>query len=155
MSEQQSNVEPRDFEKEFSDERANWTEKIRTYSVRMKNIREVAEVQVDLYTSRQVLLEYQSKLAQAMIKLNSKFRKDKGDRLKFYSENTQVKYGANEKTPLIEADLSMLKERMDIVEGQITYIQDTVKTVDHMLYGIRSRITLEEYMRNGSVKKDY
>ena len=152
MSEQQSNVEPRDFEKEFSDERANWTEKIRTYSVRMKNIREVAEVQVDLYTSRQVLLEYQSKLAQAMIKLNSKFRKDKGDRLKFYSENTQVKYGANEKTPLIEADLSQLKERMDIVEGQITYIQDTVKTVDHMLYGIKSRIALEDYLRGSTIK---
>ena len=150
MSEQQSNVEPRDFEKEFADERSNWTEKVRTYSVRMKNIREIAEVQVDLYSSRQILLEYQAKLAQALIKLNTKFRKDKGDRLKYYSENTQVKYGANEKTPLIESDLSAIKERMDIVEGQISYMNDTIKTIDFMLYGIKDRIKLQEFLSGGA-----
>jgi hypothetical protein len=155
MSEQKSNVEQKDFQKQFEDERSVWTEKIRTFSVRMKNIKEVSEVQVDLYSSRQILIEYSSKLGQVMVKLNSKFRKDKGDRLKYYSENSQVKYGSNEKTPLIESDLSSLKERMDIIEGQISFVHETIKTVDHMLYGIRSRITLEEYMRNGSVKKEY
>ena len=155
MSEQQPNVEQKiDFNQKFEVERGEWTEKIRELSIRMKNIRELAEVQVDLYSNRQILLEYSAKLGQVMVKLNAKFRKDRAERLKFYSEKTQVKYGANEKTPLIEGDLSELKERMDIVEGQISFLNETMKTVDHMLYGVRHRIMLEDYLRSGAVRKD-
>lgn len=155
MSEQQPNVEKKDFDKGFQIEREEWTEKIRELSIRMKNIRELADVQVDLYYNRQILLEYSSKLGQVMSKLNAKFRKDKSSRLKYYSEMSQVKYGANEKTPLIEGDLSELKERMDLVDGQISFLNETMKTVDHMLYGVKSRISLEEYLRSGAVKNNY
>ena len=156
MSEQQPNVEQKiDFNQKFEAERGEWTEKIRELSIRMKNIRELAEVQVDLYSSRQILLEYSAKLGQVMVKLNAKFRRDRAERLKYYSEKSQFKYGANEKTPLIEGDLSELKERMDVVEGQISFLNETMKTVDHMLYGVKSRISLEEYLRSGAVKNNY
>jgi hypothetical protein len=155
MAEQQPNVEKKDFDKGFQIEREEWTEKIRELSIRMKNIRELADVQVDLYYNRQILLEYSAKLGQVMSKLNAKFRKDKSIRLKHYSEMSQVKYGANEKTPLIEGDLSELKERMDLVDGQISFLNETMKTVDHMLYGVKSRISLEEYLRSGAVKNNY
>jgi len=156
MSEQQPNVEPKiDFNQKFEVERGEWTDKIRELSIRMKNIRELADAQVDLYSSRQGLLEYSAKLGQVMVKLNAKYRKDKADRLRHYSENSQVKYGANEKNPLIEGDLTELKERMDIVEGQISFLNETMKTVDHMLYGVKSRISLEEYLRSGAVKNNY
>ena len=155
MSEQQANVERKDFAKDFQVEREEWTEKVRVLSIRMKNIRELAEVQVELYSSRQMLLELSSKLGQVMVKLNSKYRKDKADRLRYYSESVQIKYGANEKTPLIEGDLSELKERMDMVDGQISFFNETMKTIDHCLYGIKSRIALEEYLRSGAVKNNY
>jgi hypothetical protein len=156
MSEQQTNIEGKiDFDKKFGEERSEWTEKIRSLSIRMKNIRELAEVQVDLYSNRQIILEYIAKLGQVMTKLNSKFRKDKAERLKHYSENSQVKYGSNEKNPLIEGDLTELKERMEIVETQLSFLNETIKTVDHCLYGIKSRIALEEYLRSGAVKNNY
>jgi hypothetical protein len=143
-----------DFQQKFEDESTEWTEKIRILSVRMKNIREVADVQVDLYSNRQILLEYSTKLGQVLVKLNTKYRKDRAERLKHWSENSQIKYGTNEKTPLIEGDLSELKERIDVVDGHISFINETIKTVDHMLYGIRHRIMLEDYMRSGAVRKD-
>jgi hypothetical protein len=146
MSEQQSNVERKDFSREFQTEREEWTEKIRVFSIRMKNIKEIAEVQVDLYSNRQILLEYSSKLGQVMSKLNAKFRKDRSDRLRYYSEMSQVKYGSNEKTPLIEGDLSELKERMDLVDGQISFLNETMKTIDFMIYGVKDRIKLQEFL---------
>ena len=73
MAEQQPNVEKKDFDKGFQIEREEWTEKIRELSIRMKNIRELADVQVDLYYNRQILLEYSAKLGQVMSKLNAKF----------------------------------------------------------------------------------
>jgi hypothetical protein len=148
---QQTIVEEKekDYASIFSGEREEWREKIRILSVRSKNIREVADVQVELYSSRQILLEYAYKLGQILIKLNSRYRKERGERLKYYSEMTQVKYGSNEKTPLIESDLAELKEKIDLVDNHMSYMNETVKTVDHFLFGIKSRISLETFMRGG------
>jgi hypothetical protein len=44
---------------------------------------------------------------------------------------------------------------MDLVDGQISFLNETMKTVDHMLYGVKSRISLEEYLRSGAVKNNY
>jgi hypothetical protein len=152
MSEQQANLDKKDFAKKFENDREEWTEKIRQLSIRMKNIKEVADVQVELYSNRQILLEMYSKLGQVMVKLNSKYRKDKAERLKFYSVSVQVKYGSNEKTPLIEGDLVELKERIDLVDGQISFFNETIKTIDFMLYGVKDRIRLQEFL-NGSLTK--
>lgn len=154
---QQTNIEEQkqDFLVVFSNEREEWKEKIRELSIRSRNIRELSEVQIELYSSRQILLEYAYKLGQILIKLNTKYRKERGDRMRFYSEMSQVKYGTNEKTPLIEADLSDLKERIDLVDNHMSFMNESIKTVDHFLYGIKSRIALEEYMRSGAVKSGY
>jgi hypothetical protein len=148
---QQTTVEEKekDYTSIFSGEREEWREKIRILSVRSKNIRELADVQVELYSSRQILLEYAYKLGQILIKLNSRYRKERGERLKYYSEMTQVKYGSNEKTPLIESDLAELKEKIDLVDNHMSYMNETIKTVDHFLFGIKSRISLETFMRGG------
>jgi hypothetical protein len=70
----------------------------------------------------------------------------------YYSEEHNVRYGSNEKTSLIEGDLSDLKKKIDIVDNHVSFVNETIKTVDHMLYGIKSRISLEEFMRGGGIK---
>jgi len=139
-----------DFEEQFSTERSEWTERIRELSVRMRNIREIAEVQVELYSDRQKLLEYAYKLGQILTKLNAKFRSDRRTKMVYYSEEHNTRYGANEKTALIDGDLSEIKRKIDVVDNQMTFLNETVKTVDHFLYGVKSRISLEEFMRGSS-----
>lgn len=137
------------YEDTFTRERTEWTERIRELSIRMKNIREIAEVQVDLYSDRQRLLEYAYKLGQIIARQNSKFRADKRAKMVYYSEEHNVRYGSNEKSSLIEGDLSEQKKKIDIVDNHVSFVNETIKTVDHMLYGIKSRISLEEFMRGG------
>jgi hypothetical protein len=139
-----------DFEEQFSTERSEWTERIRELSVRMRNIREIAEVQVELYSDRQKLLEYAYKLGQILTKLNAKFRSDRRTKMVYYSEEHNTRYGANEKTALIDGDLSEIKRKIDVVDNQMSFLNETVKTVDHFLYGVKSRISLEEFMRGSS-----
>jgi len=138
-----------DFEEKFTGERSEWTERIRELSIRMRNIREIGEVQVELYSDRQKLLEYAYKLGQVLSKLNAKYRADKKTKMMYYSEEHNVRYGSNEKTTLIDGDLSELKRKIDIVDNQMSFLNETTKTVDHFLYGIKSRISLEEFMRGG------
>jgi len=144
--------EPKDFAKMFERERSEWKEKIQVISLHIKNIKTVAEAQVDLFTTRQALLEYSFKLAQIVSKLSTKERQMRARKLKEYTEGKDVRYGANEKTTLIEGDLSDLTEKMELVEGHRKYIDQTVQTVDHMLYGIRQRIALEDYLRGSAIK---
>ena len=144
--------QPTDFVKLFERERAEWREKIQIISLHIKNIRTVAEAQVDLFSTRQTLLEYSYKLAQIISKLSTKERQMRAKKLKEYSEGKDVRYGANEKTTLIEGDLAELNEKMQLVEGHRKYIDQTVQTVDHMLYGIKSRISLEDYLRGSTIK---
>lgn len=144
--------QPTDFVKLFERERAEWKEKIQVISLHIKNIRTVAEAQVDLFSTRQTLLEYSYKLAQIVSKLSTKERQNRAKKLKEYSEGKDIRYGSNEKTTLIEGDLAELTEKMQLVESHRKYIDQTVQTVDHMLYGIRQRIALEEYLRGGTIK---
>jgi len=144
--------QPTDFGKMFERERAEWKEKIQIISLHIKDIRTVAEAQVDLFSTRQTLLEYSYKLAQIISKLSTKERQMRAKKLKEYSEGKDVRYGSNEKTTLIEGDLAELSEKMQMVEGHRKYIDQTIQTVDHMLYGIRQRIALEDYLRGGTIK---
>jgi hypothetical protein len=68
------------------------------------------------------------------------------------TETINHRYGANEKMLLIEGDVSEIYEKIELVEGHRKFIDQTTQTVDHMLYGIRQRIALEEYLRGSTVK---
>lgn len=147
-----SNEPQSEFESQFANERSEWTERVRELSIRMRNIREIAEVQVELYSDRQKLLEYAYKLGQILTKLNGKYRADKRAKMVYYSEEHNTRYGANEKTSLIDGDLAEIKRKIDLVDNHMSFMNETTKTVDHMLYGIKSRISLEEFMRGGGLK---
>lgn len=144
--------EKTDFNKIFENERFEWKEKIQTLSLQMKDIKTLAKAQVDLFSQRQVLLEYSYKLASIISKLGSRYRADKARKLKDYSENNDVRYGSNEKTVLIEGDLTEITEKIELVEGHRKFIDQTIQTIDHMLYGVKSRIALEDYLRGSTVK---
>ncbi len=141
-----------DYVKLFDQERSEWKEKIQVISLSLKSIRTVAEAQVELFSSRQILLEYSYKLAQIVSKLTSKERQARSAKLREYTTNTDVRYGSNETKVLIESDITEILEKIQLVEGHRKFIDQTIQTVDHMLYGIKSRIALEEYLRGSTVK---
>jgi hypothetical protein len=141
-----------DLAKRFEEERAEWSEKIRVYSLNLKDIKTVATAQIDLFGARQILLEYSFKLSQIYTKLNSKYRSDKAKKLVEVSENSNYKYGSTEKNLLIDGSLTEISFKLEMVESHRKFIDQTVQTVDHMLYGIRQRIALEEYLRGSTIK---
>lgn len=141
-----------DYAKLFDNERSEWKEKIQVISLSLKSIKTVAEAQVELFSNRQILLEYSFKLAQVVSKLNSKEKQERAKKLKEYSENSNIRYGSNETKLLIEGDVAEISEKIELVEGHRKFIDQTIQTVDHMLYGIKSRIALEDYLRGNTIK---
>ena len=141
-----------DYAKLFEAERAEWGEKIQVISLNLKSIKTVAEAQIELFSTRQILLEYSYKLASIISKLGTKERQERARKLREYQESKDVRYGANETKTMIEADLSEITQKIELVEGHRKFLDQTIQTVDHMLYGIKSRIALEEYLRGSTIK---
>ena len=141
-----------DYAKLFEAERAEWREKIQIISLNLKSIKTVAEAQIELFSTRQILLEYSYKLASIISKLGTKERQERARKLREYQESKDVRYGANETKTMIEADLSEITQKIELVEGHRKFLDQTIQTVDHMLYGIKSRIALEVYLRGSTIK---
>lgn len=144
--------EKTDFDKIFEKERSEWKEKVQVIAMHMKDIKTLSKAQVDLFSERQILLEYSHKLVSIISKLNSKIRVERAKKLKDYSERSDIRYGSNEKNILIDGDLTGISEKIELVENHRKFIDQTVQTVDHMLYGVRQRISLEDYLRGSTVK---
>jgi hypothetical protein len=142
----------KDFVKLFEEERAEWREKIQVISLSLKNIKTVAEAQIELFSTRQILIEYGFRLATIITKLSAKERQERARKMKDYQENKDIRYGSNELKTMIEGEVAEITQKIDLVEGHRKYIDQTVQTVDHMLYGIRQRIALEDYLRGNTIK---
>ncbi len=141
-----------DYAKLFENERAEWREKIQIIALNLKSIQTVAEAQIELFSTRQILLEYSYKLASIISKLGTKERQERAKKLREYQESKDVRYGVNETKTMVEADLAEITLKIELVEGHRKFLDQTVQTVDHMLYGIRQRIALEEYLRGSTIK---
>jgi hypothetical protein len=141
-----------DYAKLFENERAEWREKIQIISLNLKSIQTVAEAQIELFSTRQILLEYSYKLASIISKLGTKERQERAKKLREYQESKDLRYGVNETKTMVEADLAEITQKIELVEGHRKFLDQTIQTVDHMLYGIKSRIALEEYLRGSTIK---
>ena len=141
-----------DYAKLFENERAEWREKIQIIALNLKSIQTVAEAQIELFSTRQILLEYSYKLASIISKLGTKERQERAKKLREYQESKDVRYGVNETKTMVEADLAEITQKIELVEGHRKFLDQTIQTVDHMLYGIKSRIALEEYLRGSTIK---
>ena len=141
-----------DYAKLFEAERAEWREKIQVIALNLKSIQTVAEAQIELFSTRQILLEYSYKLASIISKLGTKERQERAKKLREYQESKDVRYGVNETKTMVEADLAEITQKIELVEGHRKFLDQTIQTVDHMLYGIKSRSALEEYLRGSTIK---
>jgi hypothetical protein len=60
------------------------------------------------------------------------------------SENLQHRYQYNEKTVIIEGKTAATKEMMDLIENQINFFNESIKTVDNVLFGLKTRVEIEK-----------
>jgi hypothetical protein len=62
------------------------------------------------------------------------------------STNLQQRYQYNEKTVLIDGKTTEIKHMIDLIENQITFFNESIKTVDNVLFGIKTRVEIEKVL---------
>lgn len=144
----EASSEKKSIVQQFEEERAQWKHDIESISKRFRKIEDMVEVQVDLYSSRQVATEYVYQL----ITTQSKLKKMHGAEWKkwydHYTLNEDHRPSEKEKAKLIDDKISNIKLNLDVIQSHIEYMRETVRTIDQMIFGIKSRNEIEAFRRN-------
>lgn len=136
---------------EFSDKlektRTFWLEKVKSMSNNLLNINKLAECQVELYSYRQICIEYQFNVLNAIAKLNKTYKRKRLERWKYYKNEQQMRIDKDAMELHIDVDIENLSQQHTLLSNQLEFAKETVKTIDNLIYGIKHRISIEDYKR--------
>ena len=124
--------------------RSNISQEIRECIEKMSSMTGLKEVQVNMLSLRQRLLEDNHILIENLSSVKRKYRNERAKQMENISTNLQHRYQYNEKTVLIDGATANIKEIVDTIENQISFFVDSIKTVDNVLYGIKTRVEIEK-----------
>ena len=111
---------------------------------KMASFKGLKEVQVTMLSLRQRLLEDSHTLLEHLSVIRKKYKTEKSSQMENISENLQHRYQYNEKTVIIEGKTAATKEMMDLIENQINFFTESIKTVDNVLFGLKTRVEIEK-----------
>jgi hypothetical protein len=128
----------------YSKIRGDISKEIREDIEKMSSMTGLKEVQVKMLSLRQRLLEDNHILIENLSSVKRKYRNERAKQMENISTNLQHRYQYNEKTVLIDGATANIKEIVDTIENQISFFVDSIKTVDNVLYGIKTRVEIEK-----------
>lgn len=131
----------------FQLEREDWTTKVQSLTERLKSIYDCAELLTDLYSQRQIAGDYIHEIVSHSSKLNRAYRERKRERFLFYTQNYDLRLDKDPKMLFIDVDLADIVERREILQNHLDYMRETLRSIDTICYGVKHRISLEEYRR--------
>jgi hypothetical protein len=146
MNQEVENIEKKGIAEEFEEERIKWKDKIIEMASRVNKLDQVASLQVDLYSSRQIIIERITKLYQYLSLYSSVYKTQKKDLFIKYTVDSDIKLGQGEKVIMVEGDLADLQRKINLIEHHIDYYKESVKNIDSMLYGVRNKLQIEQFL---------
>ena len=133
------------LEERFKDERTDWNDKIIKLIESIKYTQNLAEAQVTQLSYRQML---QDKLVEYRIlheKRQEMFDKQTVDRFREYKLSYDIKLSSSETQAFVQSDCRALKLQIKMIQTQIIYFEESIKTLDNLGFSIKNKI---EIIRN-------
>ena len=87
----------------------------------------------------------QDKLAEYRIlheKRQEMFDKQTADRFREYKLSYDIKLSSSETQMFVQADCKALKLQIKMIQTQITYFEESIKTLDNIGYAIKNKIEI-------------
>lgn len=130
------------LEERFKEERADWNDKIIKLIESIKHTSKLSESQVIQLSYRQMI---QDKLAEYRIlheKRQEMFDKQMTERFREYKLGYDIKLSSSETQAFIQTDCKALKLQLKMIHTQITYFEESIKTLDNIGYAIKNKIEI-------------
>jgi hypothetical protein len=131
----------------FVQERDEWTKSIKNISSRFKKVEDMDQVQIDLYSSRQDIVEYMYRLGAIQANVRKRWMSAYKKAYDDLSMNQDYRYTDREKSKFAEEQTGELKTQLDIFQNHIDFFKESIKTIDNMVFGVKHRIEIEDFKR--------
>ena len=112
----------------------------------INNSKNIINAQAESFGYRQMLNDKISKYAQELTKVKSETRVLAQKKFLFYSTGFDMKVNLGEKKLLIEGNLSENTRTSDLIETQIEFLRNTIKTLESYQFSIKNIISLLDYL---------
>ena len=141
--------------KEYEKDRENYDTEVQGMTEYMRDVKMLSDNKNLLYKNKQKYIRRKFEVADKIVFLNKNLtalRKQKLNNYKFgnvRSETGNAIKPANdfERKLFLEADLSSFEETKQILDNHISFIEDTIKNISDMVFGIPYVLQLEEFKR--------
>lgn len=138
-----------DIDKYYTTKRSEWTNKVKELAGRLKDVHNIPTLQVDLYSDRQIAVEQYHSLYSLLIGVNKKYNRKYSERFKHYTDSIQFRANKEQITNLINNDLETLVLYREKLQNHYKYMLNTISTIDNIIYGIKSRVEIEQIRLGG------
>ena len=139
------------LEKMFADRREYWMKWVEDMTKCLRDMNKLVDLQVDVYSRRQEAVENYHSLSNILAKRTRAYKDRYAEiyktlrPLKLFPGSPTLMYSTEKSiADQIEAHLSQDKYIIDLTSSQMEYMEETIKTIDGIIYSIANRIKIEE-----------
>ena len=140
----QIKVANEELESKLSKDRLEWKDKITVLIRTIKDMNAISDCQINMLSYRQILLDKVTDFKTMIYKRNATWERYYRSQYREYTLNYDVKLTSGEKHQFIKAELSSLKNQIDLLQSHVDYYYECIKTLDNLAFAIRNRIRLDD-----------
>ena len=140
------------IENAFRNQRATINKQIIGEISNLKDLKKLNALHVSFLSHRQRLLEDSHILLDKLVDLKKEYKVNKGNAYNIVLKDMQLRIKTTgEKSAIIEGStaVSESKAKIEVVENQILFYNESIKTVDQVLYGLKTRLDVERLLGVG------
>jgi len=125
--------------------KAEWLGIINEMNKKFVSLPLLRELSGELYSQRQIALEYNNELMNRLSTLNKSYRTEYAAKYNYYKAQANIMYKSDSAiNAQVLSDLSQTLYKIELLSNFSEFMKETIKTIDDMIYGISNRIRLEE-----------
>lgn len=133
----------------ITDHQQKWSVIISELNKKLRSIDDLISLQELIYSRRQDALDYYFDLLNKISGLSKDYKVKYAKQYNFHKTGNQIRYSSE--SSIINQIASDLHDEVYIIEllsNHCKYMQETIKTIDNIIYAINNRIKIEELIKN-------
>ena len=142
-------TQPATLEDYIAQHQQQWSNVISEMNGMMKKFTDLPDLQMTIYSKRQNALDYYFNLLYQISAMSKEYKKQYAAKYNNYKVNSQIRYNSDTAiNAQIASDLADISYKLTLLENHSKYMQETIKTIDNLIYAISNRIRIEELIQN-------
>lgn len=132
-----------ELDQKLTAQRSTWSTNIKELAKSLKNVNGMEETIAGVLSSRQTMVEQiaylNTKIKEQKNAINARWREAY---IRYYEYD--YKLGEKQKERFIENDLVQDNTKLALLENQLDFMRESVKTLDNMGFAIRNRLAIKD-----------